>query len=316
MEKNGIFGNTNGKLNLFDNYKTLDHEKLKNEINKCSGMFDKILNSNFKKSNSFFNNGLLITNNINDIFSTKSVGILESKPFNSNSFITSNSNFTMNYFVVNSNGINLANSFNEHTQRINSVAINKKYEFFASASNDGAIKLWQPNVKDSVKTFSTNKNCWTIFTKNDFLYAGIEKGIVIWDLRTLRTFSQLNYIHSEPVLNISVDTFDGVDYMVTSGEDSLINILDLSNQKLTTDSVIATMNTSQISTNVEFIKNSSYYMIKSHTSNEELKIYNLEKNSEIYSFDVKCEELKLDYIIDSVYDYSNGLININVGGFR
>ncbi len=47
------------------------------------------------------------------------------------------------------------------------------------------------------------------------------------------------------------------------------------------------------------------------TSNEELKIYNLEKNSEIYSFDVKCEELKLDYLIDSVYDNSNGLININ-----
>lgn len=323
--------------NDLNQYKTsiINEEKQKSEIkvpfsvpsfittfNKQDVFFKKT----FELSNSFNINPIAASYNINDLLISQKTeknidevfGVLETKNgLLENDFISSISNFQLNYNTISDKGINVVNSFNEHTGRINDFEIIQEHSAFVSVSTDGHIKIWDLRGSNkSVKTFKPEKPVWSCSVFGEYLCAGIEKDVVVWSLKTMKPYAKINFLHSEAILCLNIKFVEGKPYLISSGDDGLINVLDISTSKISTDNIVSTLNANQTIASVDLLNNSLNF-VKASTSTEVFTIYNLENNAEVMSFDAKQAEIDTDYIINtSTLDESTNKMNVKLGNFK
>lgn len=308
--ENSPFNNLDPQQNFTNNYKSV--------IN-----FDQDFKKNFILSNTFSSRKVMLNfdiNELNNVFQTnqnenkKSLGILDTKRcFHNESktddFISSLSSYNLTYNVINDKGIHYIKSFSEHTDRINDFSIIEKHSAFCSVASDGFIKIWDlKGDTKSVKTFNTGKEMYSCSTFDDYLCVGVGKDIVVWDLRTMKPISKVNFLHSENILSTKISMINNKPVLITGGDDNLVNVVDLSKPKITLDSIISTINTGQTVLKATLIGESELFL-KTFSSSESISLWNLENNTEIIMFDPKNEELDITFIID--YDSSNFNTNIN-----
>jgi WD40 repeat protein len=304
---NVMKNSNNYNSNIDTNYNLDSYKDFKHNLKS----FQTATNSKkYLLDNSFYNKTMLINYNINEAYnlisteSTKpliksNTAILSSKRgVLNNDFISSLSNFQINYNTITDKGILCEKTYSEHSERINDIDVIPDHSAVSSASNDGTIKLWDlKGSTSSAKTFNTGKPVWSVHTHGEYLCAGIEKDLVIWSLKTMKPFAKINFLHSEAILSIKIQIINGKPYLVSTGDDGLINVLDISTQKITTDNVVSTINTNQTMLFSELVNDVN--VVQALTASESLIMFNLENNSEIVSFDFNAEGLGSNYIVNS-----------------
>lgn len=308
--------NNNSHNDSFMSFKSdLKSFQLANNTKKYS-LNDKI---NQKKVILNYNINDAITQNnveISNIPSSNVAILVSKRAILDNDFVSSLSNFQLNYNSITDKGILLQKTYTEHIERINDIDIINEHSALASASNDGTIKLWDlKGLNNSVKTFNAGKPVWSVHTHGEFLCAGIEKDLVIWSLKTMKPFAKINFLHSEAILSIKIQLINGKPYLITTGDDGLINVVDISTPKITTDSIVSTINTNQTILSAELVNDIN--IVQAITASENLVLYNLENNSEIVSFDFKAEGLGSNYIVNSkIVQNKTDEITVTLGSNR
>ena len=266
--------------------------------------------------------------NINEITKDPDNSLLKIKinPNKQGELIIVNSNFTMNYLSFNPQNISLSCNgvYAEHKSRINDVTFfhsnqSPLDESFASGDNDGTILLWDSRAKSSSYKLSTHGKggVLSLDTNQNFLAAGYGTEIAAWDLKTLKQIGKSSFAHSELVT--CVKFFEN--YLISGGEDNIINIFDIYNgnelQKkinkniLTAENVAATMNMGQ---NIYSVSTMKQNYISAITTVNTFFIIDLMSCCQNYEFDAKNNAT--DYILESYYDSKNDMIQLACGGYN
>ena len=266
--------------------------------------------------------------NINEITKDPDNSLLKIKinPNKQGEFIIVNSNFTMNYLSFNPQNISLSCNgvYTEHKSRINDVTFfhsnqSPLNESFVSGDNDGTILLWDSRAKSSSYKLSTHGKgaVLSLDTNQNFLAAGYGTEIAAWDLKTMKQIGKSSFAHSELVT--CVKFFEN--YLISGGEDNIINIFDIYNgnemQKkinkniLTAENVAATMNMGQ---NIYSVSTMKQNYISAITTVNTFFVIDLKSCCQNYEFDAKNDAT--DYILESYYDSKNDMIQLACGGFN
>lgn len=274
---------------------------------------------------------ILSSFDINQIFPKMNISILSVKinPNISSEFVLINSNFSISYIQIQKEGIKCLGTYNEHTDRINDVCFCKRKEepwnrIFFSGGNDGQIKLWKNDIKDSVKTISTNgKGPVIALDCNEMiLCAGFGKEICIWEIDKLKQIGKACYAHSDLVSCVRLRG----QYLITGGEDNIINVFDLkigiekrkqypnvnNINLLDQDAVFITVNLGQSVVSLNVLEES---YISAVTSVNTFHVIDLLTGLIKYEFDAKNEQLNLNYIIDAYYTDSLHQVELFCGSF-
>ena len=264
--------------------------------------------------------------NINDLTKDKDNSLLKIKinPNKQGEFIIVNSNFTMNYLSYNPQNISLSciGIYTQHNSRINDVTFfhsnqNPLNESFVSGDNGGNILFWDSRAKTSSYKLSTHGKgqVLSLDTNENFLSAGYGNEISIWDIKTMKQIGKNSFGHSEPVT--CVKFFEK--YLISGGEDNIINIFDITMGKntkinkniLASESVVSTMNMGQSIYSVSTMKQN---FISAITNVNTFFVINLLNCCYEYEYDAKND--LTNYILDSYYDNSNDMIQLACGSFN
>ena len=277
------------------------------------------------------------SNNINNKLNENKSILLTKKAFdNKDEFISVISDFSLDYSVVNPDkSIKRLKSFTGHTERILDFTILEKYSVLASGSKDNKIKLYDIKGKENaIKEFKLKDEVASVYSYKEFLFAGTGRWLIVWNMKTMKTFAQLNYLHSGNILNINVETVDNNPYLITSGEDCIVNLIDLnylinnsysnnnnntnnSNKlnSVSTDCVITAINTNKVIEKSNLLGNSLNYLY-TKSSDYNISVYNMQNNNEICCFNGINEQLGSNYIVD-VYPYNNGNnLELSLGSYN
>ena len=304
MEKNSnLFNNTNSS-NSVHNYNNKNQINFSDTLNKdLANLTTPTKNSNYIEFHSKTNNTLTVKKsyNINQITNESDNSLLKVKinPNLPNEFALINSNFCVNYLVLDNDGAFNLGTFKEHTERINDVAFFKNNsspfdKAFVSGSSDGSIKLWDSRTPTSVKTIKTNGiKVFCLETSNDKLIAGFGREIGIWDLKMMKNICRYKSAHSEDVVCMKTQG----DNLLTGGEDGIINHFDIKNG-LNVDSVISTLNLGQPLSFVDFL-DTEINLIQACTSVYSFDVCSFNKGISQYSFDSKSDFYNTDYCLES-----------------
>lgn len=243
--------------------------------------------------------------------------VLAKRGFLDNDFLSVTSNYEIHYNLLNTeSGVSFVKSYKSHTDRVNDFVLLGNYSAFASGGKDNKVKIWDLKGGNKVvKEFGLTAEVTCLSVYDEFLCVGSGKGVVIWSTKTMKPFAKINFLHSDTILSLQIKEVAGVKYMITSAEDSLINILNLSDPNITQDSVINTINTNQAATYANLLGDVTHYLYAIN-SNETLSLYNLEKNTEVMNFDAKDESLGINYIVDAKEDSNGNLIKLRLGNFE
>lgn len=264
--------------------------------------------------------------NINEITKDKDNSLLKIKinPNKQGEFIIVNSNFTMNYLSYNPQNISLSciGVYNQHNSRINDVTFfhsnqSPLSESFVSGDNQGNILVWDSRAKTNSYKLSTHGKgaVLSLDTNQEFLSAGYGNEISIWDLKTMKQIGKSSFGHSEPVT--CVKFFEK--YLISGGEDNIINIFDVTLGKntkinkniLAPESVVSTMNMGQSIYSVSTMKQN---FISAITNVNTFFLINLSNCCYEYEFDAKNNVT--NYILDSYYESNNDMIQLACGSFN
>ena len=268
--------------------------------------------------------------NINEVTkdNNNSILLIKINPNIQNQFIIVNSNFIMYYLQINKENYNiqLIGEYKEHKERINDIAFfvsnsSPWKESFVSGDNEGLILIWNSGSKNSSYKISTNGKgqVLTLDTKEFLLAAGYGNIISIWDTRKMKQIGKSSFAHSELVRYVKFYEI----YLLTAGEDNLINIFNLKNTDIDSkeinknllkqDNVEATINLGQSILNVSPLQ-SGY--ISAITTVNTFHVISLESCTSQYEFDAKNEELKINYILESYFNQNSKNIELLVGSFQ
>ena len=271
---------------------------------------------------------ILSSVNLNEITKDPDNSLLKLKinPNKQGEFIIVNSNFTMNYLSFNPQNISLSCNgvYSEHKSRINDISFfhsnqSPLSESFVSGDNDGNILLWDSRAKSSSYKLSTNGKggIFSLDTNENYLAAGYGNEIAAWDLKTMKRIGKNSEMHSELVT--SVKFFEN--YLISGGEDNIINIFDINNGNelnkkinkniLDSDYSVSMMNMGQSIYNVSTIKPN---YISAITTINTFFVIELKSCIPTYEFDSK--NIITDYVLDSYYNNKNDLIQLACGNFN
>ena len=271
---------------------------------------------------------ILSSVNLNEITKDPDNSLLKLKinPNKQGEFIIVNSNFTMNYLSFNPQNISLSCNgiYSEHKSRINDISFfhsnqSPLSESFVSGDNDGNILLWDSRAKSSSYKLSTNGKggIFSLDTNENYLAAGYGNEIAAWDLKTMKRIGKNSEMHSELVT--CVKFFEN--YLISSGEDNIINIFDINNGNelnkkinkniLDSDYSVSMMNMGQSIFNVSTIKPN---YISAITTINTFFVIELKSCIPTYEFDSK--NIITDYVLDSYYNSKNDLIQLACGNFN
>ena len=271
---------------------------------------------------------ILSSVNINEITKDPNNSVLKIKinPNKQGEFIIVNSNFTMNYLSYNSPNISLSCNgvYSEHKSRINDISFfhsnqSPLSESFVSGDNDGIILLWDSRAKSSSYKLSTNGKggILSLDTNQNFLAAGYGKEISTWDLKTMKLIGKNTYAHSDLVTCVKFYE----KYLLSGGEDSVINIFDISNSNelnkkinkniLSNDNIVSTMNMGQ---SIESVSTMKQNFISAITTVNTLFVINLTSCCQTYEFDAKNDAT--DYVLESFYSQKNDLLQMACGSYN
>ena len=271
---------------------------------------------------------ILSSVNLNEITKEPDNSLLKLKinPNKQGEFIIVNSNFTMNYLSFNPQNISLSCNgvYSEHKSRINDISFfhsnqSPLSESFVSGDNDGNILLWDSRAKSSSYKLSTNGKggIFSLDTNENYLAAGYGNEIAAWDLKTMKRIGKNSEMHSELVT--CVKFFEN--YLISGGEDNIINIFDINNGNelnkkinkniLDSDYSVSMMNMGQSIYNVSTIKPN---YISAITTINTFFVIELKSCIPTYEFDSK--NIITDYVLDSYYNNKNDLIQLACGNFN
>ena len=271
---------------------------------------------------------ILSSVNLNEITKDPDNSLLKLKinPNKQGEFIIVNSNFTMNYLSFNTQNISLSCNgvYSEHKSRINDISFfhsnqSPLSESFVSGDNDGNILLWDSRAKSSSYKLSTNGKggIFSLDTNENYLAAGYGNEIAAWDLKTMKRIGKNSEMHSELVT--CVKFFEN--YLISGGEDNIINIFDINNGNelnkkinkniLDSDYSVSMMNMGQSIYNVSTIKPN---YISAITTINTFFVIELKSCIPTYEFDSK--NIITDYVLDSYYNNKNDLIQLACGNFN
>ena len=266
--------------------------------------------------------------NINEITKDPDNSLLKLKinPNKQGEFIIVNSNFTMNYLSFNPQNISLSCNgvYSEHKSRINDISFfhsnqSPLSESFVSGDNDGTILLWDSRAKSSSYKLTTHGKgaVLSLDTNQNFLAAGYGSEISAWDLKTMKQIGRSSFAHSELVN--CVKFFEN--YLISGGEDNIINIFDINNANemnkkinkniLTAENVVSTMNMGQSIFSVSTMKQN---YISAITTVNTFFVIDLKSCVQTYEFDAKNKAT--DYILESYYDAKNDVIQLACGTYN
>ena len=95
--------------------------------------------------------------------------------------------------VLSNNCGDIIKSFNQHTERVNSIQVDEKSNKLISASNDKTIKIWNLNSGECLKTLNDHQDSVTsiLITSTAFISGSIDKTVKIWDLNTYECLETL-----------------------------------------------------------------------------------------------------------------------------
>ena len=271
---------------------------------------------------------ILSSVNLNEITKDPDNSLLKLKinPNKQGEFIIVNSNFTMNYLSFNPQNISLSCNgvYSEHKSRINDISFfhsnqSPLSESFVSGDNDGNILLWDSRAKSSSYKLSTNGKggIFSLDTNENYLAAGYGNEIAAWDLKTMKRIGKNSGMHSEFVT--CVKFFEN--YLISSGEDNIINIFDIKNGNelnkkinkniLDSDNAVSIMNMGQSIYSVSTMKQN---YISAITTVNTFFVIDLKSCVSTYEFDSK--NIITDYVLDSYYNNKNDLIQLACGNFN
>ena len=333
LNKNGIFNDQAECLGLFSNKINtgINFEEIQQSQSQTVKLsFDKafyIQEQDYLKyyslNKKFVKRNLLYSCNLNEIFYKKvneeegntdgtNIGILQAKVVDDRNFITNNSNFSLHLNELSQSNIKYNKNYLEHTQRVNDFCLINDYSTFCSASDDATVKIWDlKGDNKSVKTFKTVKRAWSVCYSQNFICAAIERDVVVWDLRTLKPFGKLGSLHSEAILSLKIKEIEGKFYLISGGDDGLVNITSLNEPKLSLDSILYTINTEQT---VVYANLLDLTTVMTMSSSEILNFFSLENNNKLLSFNLINESLDLNYWIENKdYDLGKSLF---IGGSK
>ena len=266
--------------------------------------------------------------NINELTKDPDNSLLKLKinPNKQGEFIIVNSNFTMNYLSFNPQNISLSCNgvYTEHKSRINDISFfhsnqSPLNESFVSGDNDGTILLWDSRAKSSSYKLSTHGKgaVLSLDTNQNFLAAGYGTEISAWDLKTMKQIGKSSFAHSDIVT--CVKFFEN--YLITGGEDNIINIFDIfkgdeMNKKinkniLNSENVASTMNMGQSIYSVSTMKQN---FISAITTVNTFFVIDLKSCVQTYEFDSKNSAT--DYILESYYDAKNDVVQLACGTYN
>ena len=266
--------------------------------------------------------------NINEITKDPDNSLLKLKinPNKQGEFIIVNSNFTMNYLSFNPQNISLSCNgvYSEHKSRINDISFfhsnqSPLSESFVSGDNDGTILLWDSRAKSSSYKLTTHGKgaVLSLDTNQNFLAAGYGSEISAWDLKTMKQIGRSSFAHSELVNYVKF--FEN--YLISGGEDNIINIFDINNANemnkkinkniLTAENVVSTMNMGQSIFSVSTMKQN---YISAITTVNTFFVIDLKSCVQTYEFDAKNKAT--DYILESYYDAKNDVIQLACGTYN
>jgi WD40 repeat protein len=244
---------------------------------------------NFKNLKNSYN--LKEMYDINQLLKEEKHALLKIKinPNFTNELVMINSNFQISYFSLNNDGLFHVNTLNrEHTDRVNDICFfknsnNPLSQAIISASSDGCIKIWDSRAKSSVKTIKNkdDKQIFCLETTSDYLIAGMEREIAVWDVKMMKQLYKSKFAHSEDVTFLKARQ----NILLSGGEDNIINIFDLSNG-LSMDSVMATANIGQPISSLDFFDDELNY-VQVTTTVQTYQIFNMYTASSLFEFDAK-----------------------------
>ena len=232
----------------------------------------------------------------------------------------------MNYLSFNPQNISLSCNgiYNEHKSRINDISFfhsnqSPLSESFVSGDNDGNILLWDSRAKSSSYKLNTNGKggILSLDTNEYFLAAGYGTEIASWDLKTMKRIGKNSSAHSELVTCVKFYE----NYLISGGEDNIINIFDISNKNelnkkinkniLDSDNAVSIMNMGQSIYSVSTMKQN---YISAITTVNTFFVIDLKSCVSTYEFDSK--NIISDYILDSYYDNKKDLIQLACGNYN
>lgn len=321
---NEISGLFNMNLQNKDDYNNLNISFNKHKsLNHIPSSFN--LNQNFTRHETkmSFNINEKITN-LNNPSAKEGINLM--KPVESlknKSFLSVISNFDIYLNTLNNNCLNINSTYSGHTGRVNDIVSLKDYPVFASGGEDGKLKIWSLEINNKpIKEFKldSSSQITSLDVYKDFLLIGTGKGnLNIINIKTMKTVGS-SKLHSDRISHIKVyNDIDNKSYLLTTGEDSLCNVIEIEklisnqiskqktneNQQFEGDefeSVENTLNSGQNMQKMFFLNNHRNFLY-SLNFDETLTVFNLENNMEILKFDAKNDILGTDYILD--YSSSN-----------
>ena len=290
------------------------------------GQINSVIFGNVDKSklNSF---RVISSGNINEMTKQPDNSILKIKmnPNINEDFIVINSNFSIDYFSLNTQNAQLAckGIFNEHKSRINDATFlrgnNSPFnEAFITGDDGGNILIWDCRVKSSSLSLKTEDNSpvYSLDATPDFFCCGYGNEICMYDLKTMRIVGKSSFAHSEPIT--SVKFYDN--YLISSGEDNIISIFNLSEcmadmkqnkNIIDQERVELIMNTGQSIDKVNEVKPN---VLGAITSVNTFQLLDLNTCSSFYEFEAKNEAT--NYVLDSFYDKKYDEISLLCGNFN
>jgi WD40 repeat protein len=179
-------------------------------------------------------------------------------------------------------------SFKEHTERINDICFFKNPESpfdraFITASSDGTIKLWDSRTAGSIKTLKISRgNIYSLDTNLTTLAAGVGREIGLWDLKMMKNVCRCNFAHSDDVISLKMND----DYLLSGGEDNIINSFENIKNLITMDSVKSSFNLGQAVASIDFLDYSTNF-VHASTTVYTYHIINLSTGVSVFDFDSK-----------------------------
>ena len=144
-----------------------------------------------------------------------------------------------------------------------------------SVSYDKSLKIWDKRTSECIKSVDSEnrKELFCVDNTNKQIIAGSKESVMIWDLRKMKILHHFTELHSDDVTSVEYSQYNP-NLILTSGEDNVLNLLDLKNAESEDEYIEASFTSEQPLAKCGFLGNTGLaYTI---TSIGTIEIVNLE----------------------------------------